>query len=260
MPVDPPAASAPPATDDLPRCLPATKPAASDPTAAAALQALTDDEAAHVAAQLARTAFPNPKPAFVGLSVSMMAPGLFHAERIKIEAGTSTSSTVTPERMEAGKQKLAEYLAGTTSLTLGLSRLDVRAGSSLEGVFRTKWASLLLHTVTPQDWAGDRAVAWGDLKAVAAYGVPLVAEVEEGTAAAVSAAAAVVPAVSESVASATASAGVPVPCSDAAVAAVKHANELSMRRAGLKKLLGAVKLIMPLVVAAVAASSFAGLV
>lgn len=250
MSIDPPTASAPPATEDLP----ATKPATA---------ALTSEEAAHVAATLARAAFPNPKPAFVGLSVSMKAPGLFHAERIKIEAGTSTSSTVTPDRMEAGKQKLAEYLAGTTSSSLGLPCLDVPAGSSLEGVFSTKWASLLVHTVTPQDWVGGRAVTWGDLRVVAAYGVPLaVAELEEGScqAAVCSAAAAEVPAVSESIASAAASTGVSVPCSGAVVAAVNAANARSMRRAGLTKLLGAVKLIMPLVVAAVAASSFADLV
>lgn len=113
-----------------------------------------------MAAQLASPAFPNPNNAFVGLSVRMTAPSLFNTRRLKIEAGTSTSSrNVTPERLEAGKLKLAEYTAGTTSSTLGLPHLDVPAGSSLEGVF-SKWEALLVHTVTPQDWAGDRAVTW----------------------------------------------------------------------------------------------------
>lgn len=101
----------------------------------------------------------------------------------------------------------------------------------------------------------------------AAYGVPLVCEeVQDGGAAAAAvgvvsgAAAAEVPAVAEAASSAAASAGVvSVPRSGAVVADVNAAKRMSVRRAGLQKLLSTVKFTLPLVVAAVGASGFADL-
>lgn len=136
-----------------------------------------------------------------------------------------------------------------------MPRLDVPAGSSVEVLFKQKWQSLLLHAVTPEDWAGGRRVTWADLRVLAAYGVPLAGEVEEGVVSGVAAEAAV-----ESVGSAAGSVGVAVvPSSGAVVAAVNAAKVLAVRQAGLQKLLGAVKLSLPLVVAAVTFSGFGDL-
>jgi hypothetical protein len=124
----------------------------------------------------------------------------------------------------------------------------------VEVLFKQKWQSLLLHAVTPEDWAGSKPVTWADLRVLAAYGVPLASEVEEGVVSGVAAEAAV-----ESVGGAAGSVGVAVvPSSGAVVAAVNATKVLAMRQAGLQKLLGAVKLSLPL--AAVVAGGFVDLI
>lgn len=223
------------------------------------LAALSEQESTQLTAQLARSAYPLPTPAFVGMSVSLEAPGLFVTENLKVEGRAGTNSGVAAEHMEAGRRKLAEWLNSADSLTLGLPRLDVPAGSCVEWVCSSKWESLLVHAVTPEDWAGNRVATWGDLKLLAAYGVPLVGEVEQGgagagAAAVVSGAAAEVPAVSEAApasGAAAASACMPAPRSGAVVAAVNAARKVGLRQVGLRRLLGAVKLTLPLAVAAI---------
>jgi hypothetical protein len=105
------------------------------------------------------------------------------SKRVNVIDGAGASSSISPERMAACRQQMQAYLDLTSSLTLDLPRLDIPVGSSLEGIFSTQWEALLVHTVTPEDWAGDSAATWGRMTVLAALAAAEV-EVQGGAAAA----------------------------------------------------------------------------